>query len=119
MGFMALGGEIQGSENAPSWMDWERSDFPSLTGTENTNWETATLQMSATEDSIRKETCGFNTTVECCANRFHTYRKCPNKRDPDVDKWANQSIQEYAQRTSMVGGSRGDKDIQGQRGHIS
>ena len=32
---------------------------------------------------------------------------------------ANRSIQEYSQRTSMMGESRGDQDSQGKHGHIS
>ena len=45
MGFMAPGIEIQGSENTSPWMDWKRSSFPSLTGTDNTNWDTADMCM--------------------------------------------------------------------------
>ena len=44
--FMESGGEIQESENTPPWMEREHSHFPSLTGTENTNWEAAAIQMS-------------------------------------------------------------------------
>ena len=53
------------------------------------------------------------------ADRFHTYRNCPNKRDPYVPEQAKQSIQEYDQRTSMMGVSRGDQDIQGKHGQTS
>ena len=43
MGFMASGREIQGSENNPPWMDRKCSSFTSLTGTENTNWDNASV----------------------------------------------------------------------------
>ena len=65
MGFMALGGDFQVSENISPWMDRKRSDFPSLTGTYNTNWDTAFVHMSVAEESILKETGRFNTPVEC------------------------------------------------------
>ena len=95
----------------------------SLTGTKNTNWKTHAVHMSVAEESIRKAAGGFNTPVEFwgCTNspryhgdRFHTYRNCPNKRDPDVSEQANQSIQVYDVRKSMIGGSRGDQDSQRQ-----
>ena len=35
--------EIRGSENTSPWMDRKRSSFPSLTDTDNTNWETAAV----------------------------------------------------------------------------
>ena len=35
MGFVALGIEIQGSENTSPWMDRKRFSFPFLTGTNN------------------------------------------------------------------------------------
>ena len=84
--------------------------------------------MSMDEEAIRKATGRFNNPVECwgCTNypkyhkdRFHTYRNCPNKRDPDVAERSNQSVQAYAQRTSMKGGSRGDQDSQGKLGQKS
>ena len=52
--FMASGGEIQESENVSPWMDQKRSSFPSLTGIENTDWETAAVHMSVAEEAIRK-----------------------------------------------------------------
>ena len=127
MGFMASGGEIQVSENTSPWMDRKSSSFPSLTITKNTNWETASVHMSMAKEDIRKATGRFYTPVECwgCTNslgyhadRFHTYRKWPNKRDADVAEREKQSIQKYAQRTSMMGGSRSNQDIQGQCGQI-
>ena len=97
MVFMALGGEIQGPENAPPpCMDQKHSSFPSMNGTKNTNWETTDVHMSVSEDAIRKSTGRFNTPVECwgCTNspgyhvdRFHTYINFPNKGDPDVAEW--------------------------------
>ena len=53
------------------------------------------------------------------ADRFHTYRNCPNKRYSEVAEREKKSTQEYAQCTSMMGGSRGDQDSQGQRGQTS
>ena len=91
MGFMESGEEIQGSVHTPPWMDQTHSSFPSLTGTKNTNWDIAAVYMSMAEEAVGKATGGFNTPVEfwVCANppkyqadRFHTYRNCPNKRDP-------------------------------------
>ena len=98
MGLIDLGGEIQGSENTPPWMDQKRSSFPSLTGTDNTNWDTVAICMSMVEDAIRKPTDSFNTPVDFwgCTNypkyyadRFHTYRNCPNKWDLDVAERSN------------------------------
>ena len=82
MGFMASGGEIQGSENTSPWMNQKRSSLPSLTGTKNTNWETAAVHMSVNEEAIINATVRFNTPVDFCgctnsprynADRFHTY----------------------------------------------
>ena len=98
MRFMASGGEIQESENTPPWMERKRSSFPSLTGTDNTNWQTADVQMSVDKEATIKATGRFNTCVECwgCTNppryhkgRFHTYRNCNNNRDPDVAEQEN------------------------------
>ena len=78
MVFMALSGEIQGSENTPPWMDRKRSSFPYLTVTENTNWETVIMHMSLAEEAIRKATGRFNTPVDCwgCINSpiYHVHR---------------------------------------------
>ena len=49
MWLMESGGETQGSENTLPWMDRKHSSFSSLTGTKNTNWETAGVQMSVAE----------------------------------------------------------------------
>ena len=81
-------------------MDRELSSFPSLTGNDNTNWETATAHMSVAEEATRNSICRFNNPVECwgCTNppkypadRFHTYRNFPNKMEPDVAERENQS----------------------------
>ena len=81
--------------------------------------------MSVSEEATRKTIGRFNATLEFwgCTNspiyhadRFHTYRNCPNKRDPDVAERENQSIQKYYQRTSMMGGIRVDQDSQGKVG---
>ena len=64
IGFMELGREIQGSENTPPWMDRKRSSLPSLTGTNNTNWETAAVHLSVAENAIRRETGRFNAPLE-------------------------------------------------------
>ena len=74
-------------------MDRKHSFFPSLTGTDNNRWETAAVCMSMVEEAIINATFRFNAPVEFwgCTNspryhadRFHTYRNCPNKRDPDI-----------------------------------
>ena len=122
MGFMASGGEIQVSKNTTPWMDRKRSYLPSLTDINNTNWETASMYTSVAEEATRKAKSRFKNPVECwgCTNSpryhadmFHTYRNCPNNNDPEVSEWKNKSIQEYYQRTSMMGGSIGDQDSQG------
>ena len=86
------------------------------------------MHISVAEEAIRKATGMLNTPVECwgCTNppkyhadMFHTYRNCPNKRDPDVAERSKQSIQKYYQQTSMMGESRGYQDSQGQRGQTS
>ena len=46
MGFVELGGEIQGLENASPRMDRKRSFFPSPNSTYNTRWYTADVCMS-------------------------------------------------------------------------
>ena len=116
---MASGGEIQGSENTPPWMEQKRSSFHSLTGTENTDWDTAVVHMSVDEEVIIKATGSFNNPVEYwgCNNSpryhtdtFHTYINCPNKSSLEVSEQAKQSIQEYAQRTSVMEGNRYDQD---------
>ena len=64
MGFMALGKEIQESENASPRMDRKHSFPPSPTGTENTRWETAAVCMSMAKEAIRNATGRFNAPVE-------------------------------------------------------
>ena len=84
--------------------------------------------MSMDEEAIRNETVRFKSPMECwgCTNspryhadRFHTYRNCPNERDPYVDERPKQSVQEYSQHPSMKGGKGGDQDIQEQHGRTS
>ena len=125
MGFMESGEEIQGSVHTPPWMDQTHSSFPSLTGTKNTNWESTAMHMSVSGEAIRKARCRFNNPLGWWglsnppihhADRFHTYRNYPNKWDPDVAERTNKTIKEYAQRTSMMGGIRFDKDSQGKQG---
>ena len=109
-------------------MEHKSSYLPSPTGTKNTRWETAAVCISVAEDSIRKATDRFNTPLECwgCTNspryhaeRFHTYRNFPNKRDTDVNYQAKHTIQYYNQRTYMMGGSGGACAIQGKWGQTS
>ena len=128
MKFMPLGRENQGSENTPPWMDRKCSPLTSLTGTDNTNWETENVHMGVAEEAIRKATGRFNTPMEFwgCTNspryhadRFHTYINCPNKTDPFISERENQSVQEYDPHTSMMGGSRGDQDDQWKGGQTS
>ena len=52
MGIMALGGEIQGSENESPRMDRKRLFYPSPTGTDNTRWDTEDICMSMDEEAI-------------------------------------------------------------------
>ena len=40
---MALGVEIQGLLNTPTWVDRKHSSFPSQNGADNTRWETAAV----------------------------------------------------------------------------
>ena len=96
-----------------------KPSFPSQTCSEITNWETTDVHISMAEEAIRKVKGRVNYPLECwgCTKspiyhtgRFHTYRNCPNNMDPDVAeraKRAKRSIQEYAQRNSEIGGSRG------------
>ena len=60
--------------------------FPRQTCSENTNWETAAVQMSVAEEYIKKATGRFNRPMEFwgCTNyprynadRFHTYINYP------------------------------------------
>ena len=44
-------------------MDRKYSSFPSLAGTDNTNWETAGVHMSVSEEAIIKATDRSNTPV--------------------------------------------------------
>ena len=84
--------------------------------------------MSVSEETIIKATGRVNAPLEWwgCTNRpryhadrFCTYRNCPNKMDPDVAESVKRSIQEYAQRNSSMGGSRGSQSIQYGRGQTS
>ena len=69
------------------------------------------MHMSVYEDPIRKEIGRVNAPLECwrCtkspryhANRFHTYRKFPNKMDPDVAERVKRSIKEYGKHNSAI-----------------
>ena len=109
-------------------MDQKCSSLPYPNGTKNTRWDTEAVCMSVSEEEIRKATGRFNTPLEfwgCTkspryhADRFHTYRNCPNKRYLDVAERANQTIKYYSQCISMMGGSGGAWDIQGKWGHTS
>ena len=53
---------------------------------------------------------GFTNSPRYHAERFHTYRNCPNKREPDVAEREKHSIQEYYQCTFVIGGSWGYQD---------
>ena len=83
-------------------MNGKHLSFPSLTGTNNTNWETAAVHTSVAEEDILNATGRFSTPVEVlgCTNspryhavRFHIYRNCPKKRDLDVSERSKQYIQ--------------------------
>ena len=102
--------------------------FTSHNFSDNTNWETVAVHTSMAEAAIRKATGRVNASLECwgCTNfsryhldRFHTYRKFPNKIYPDMAERAKRSIKEYAQWNSEVGGSRGSQGIQYGRGKTS
>ena len=84
--------------------------------------------MSVYEEAIRNATGRSNAPLDLwmCTNpsiyhadRFHTYRNCPNKMDPYVADIAKQSIQDYAQRNSAMGGIRVSQGIQYGRGKTS
>ena len=84
--------------------------------------------MSVAKEAIINSKGGFNAPLELWgftnspryhADRFHTYRNFPNKRDQDVLELAKQSIQEYAQRISSIGGNRGYQGGQYGRGQTS
>ena len=60
------------------------------------------MHMSVVKEAIIIATFKFNTPLELCictntpihhAERFHTYRKCPNKMDPDIAENVKRSIQ--------------------------
>ena len=86
MGLMAPGGKFYDG-NAAHWCDQTPPpSFPRQTCSENTNWETAAVQMSVAEEYIKKATGRFNRPMECwgCTNyprynadRFHTYINYP------------------------------------------
>ena len=72
--------------------------------------------MNVVEESIRKAAGRVDSPLECwgCTNypiyhadRLHAYRNCLNKMDPTVAERAKRSVQEYVQRKSEMGGSRG------------
>ena len=63
--------------------------------------------MTVAEEAIRKATVRVNTPLELwgCTNsnryhadRFQTYRNCPNKLEPDVTEHTNRSIQEHSKK---------------------
>ena len=77
--------------------------------------------MSVAEEYMINSSGRVNARLEWwgCANspryhayRFHTYRICPNKMDPDMAGHAKLSIQEYAQHNSAMRGGRGSQGIQ-------
>ena len=125
MVFVVAGGGFHDG-NASHWWDQKHHLFPSHIFSENTNWETAAIHISVAEQAIRKATGRVNAPLECwgCTNspiyhayRFHTYRNCPNNMYPDVAERVKRSIQQYAQRNSAMGGSRGSQGIQYVKGH--
>ena len=80
--------------------------------------------MSVSEEAIIKAIDRINAPLECWgftnypryhAEKFHTYRNCPNKMDPDVAEREKRPIQDYDQLNSEMGGSRGFQGIQYER----
>ena len=68
----------------------------------------AATYLSACEDSMQRATGESRPMLECwgCkgstrfhANRFHIYRDCPNKDDPEVQQNAQKRIEEFCQKS--------------------
>ena len=114
MGLMASGGHYNETRNSSHWLNHKCPSFPCQDFSDNTNWETAAVNRSADE-----ECWGCTISSVYLAYRLHTYRNCPNNMDPDVAERAKQSAQEYAQRNSSMGGTRGLQGIQYGRGQTS
>ena len=86
------------------------------------------MHMGVAEEAIINSTGRVEAPLECwgCTNspryhadRFYTYRNCPNNMDSDLAYRAKQSIQEYVQRNSAMGDIRGYQGIQYGRGQKS
>ena len=83
--------------------------------------------MSVDEEDIRKATGRVNASLECwwCTNspiyhadRFHSNRSLPKNMDPEIEERIKQSINEYDQINSSMGGiriSQGSKYGRGQK----
>ena len=128
MGLMGLGREIQGSENTSPWMDQKRSSLTSRNDINNYRYYTVAVCMIVSEQAIINSTGRFNAPLDfwgCTdspryhTDRFHAYKKFPNKRDLYVAQQSKKSIQDYYQRTFMMGVIRGAQDSQGKWGHIA
>ena len=113
MEFMELGGEFH-DRNASQWADQKNPSFTGSIYSDNTNWETAAVWMSVSEEAISKATGRDNAPLECWGrnnsiiyhiHRFKNYRNFPKKRYPDVAGRAKTLIQEYAQKNPEMGGN--------------
>ena len=71
--------------------------------------------MSVAEEAIRKtigrvnaplDFLGITNSPRYHVYRFHAYRECPQKMEPDVVERAKRSIQEYAQRNLTMVNNR-------------
>ena len=127
MVFMALGRKFH-HDNVFYWWDQKHPSFSNQTCSDNTNWETVDVCMIVAEEAIREAAGRFNDPLEFwwCTNspryheeKLHTYINCPNKMDPDVVDIAKQSIQEYDQINSEMGGIRNSQGVQYGRGQTS
>ena len=99
MVFMVEGGFHDG--NSSHWWYQKHPSFTIQTFSYNINWGTAAVHMSVAKNSIRKAIVKVNAPLECwgCTNSpiyhtdgLHTYRKFPNRMDPDMAEHANISI---------------------------
>ena len=120
MVFTASGGEFHDG-NASHWADQKQPYFSSSAYSDNTKWETADVCICVSKETVTKEKGRVNAPLECwgCTNspiyhadRFQRYINYPNNTEADIAERANQSIQEYAQYNSAIGGDRISQGIQ-------
>ena len=79
--------------NASNWDDQKQPSFPSLSYSDNTNWETASMLTSVAKEAIKIQWVWSNPH-RIVPNK----RNCLKKMGPDVAECSRQSIQEYFQK---------------------